>query len=357
MEENQQSPKPAPAAPPSRRKGMSGFMIASIIVGILIIFSLIYFIPFVAMGAEKEAVIKIPAGATVKTVEDSVAKYLGADYSEKVAKAAKLTKADFSRRHGAYPIEEGMSPAKACHRLMKGAQHPLMLTINGFRSADLLAQRVARRLDFTADSLLNAMSDPATLSEYGLQPGQALALFLDDSYEVYWSASPADIIKKVGDNYKRVWNEERTAKAEKLGLTPVQVMTICSIVDEETNKADEKGKVGRLYINRLNVGMPLQADPTIRFALGDFTIKRVKGEHLNVDSPFNTYRNRGLPPAPIRTTSFATIDSVLDSEPSEYLYMCAKEDFSGYHNFAESYAEHLDNARRYQKELDRLGIE
>jgi len=154
MEENQQSPKPAPAAPPSRRKGMSGFMIASIIVGILIIFSLIYFIPFVAMGAEKEAVIKIPAGATVKTVEDSVAKYLGADYSEKVAKAAKLTKADFSRRHGAYPIEEGMSPAKACHRLMKGAQHPLMLTINGFRSADLLAQRVARRLDFTADSLL-----------------------------------------------------------------------------------------------------------------------------------------------------------------------------------------------------------
>ena len=133
-------------------------------------------------------------------------------------------------------------------------------------------------------------------------------------------------------------------------------MIVASIVDEETNKADEKGKIGRLYINRLNKGMKLQADPTVKFALGDFSLRRIRKNHLSVNSPYNTYRNTGLPPGPIRTTSVATIDRILDSEPSDHIYMCAKEDFSGYHNFAASYSEHMANARKYQQALNKRGI-
>ena len=337
---------------PKRKRNIIILSLATVVV----IFCVIFFLPLVMKGAEEDAIIRIPANATSENVRDSVARYLGDDYAALVMRTAKLKHSDFSKRHGSYLIPAGTSPARAEYQLAKGGQQPLTLTINGFRSLPLLAQRVSRRLDFTADSLTNAATDSATLLPYGLTPDQALSLFIDDSYEVYWSSSPDSVIKKIGDHYLKVWNDTRRKKATDLGLTPAQVMTICSIVDEESNKLDEKGKIGRLYINRLNIGMPLQADPTIRFALNDFTIKRVKGEHLKVDSPYNTYLNRGLPPGPIRTTSVATIDAVLDSEPSDHLYMCAREDFSGYHNFAASYADHLANARRYQKALDERGI-
>lgn len=315
------------------------------------------FLPTVTRGATNDAIVRIPRGADASVVRDSIARYLGDDYASQVMKVARFSSTDFSRRHGAYLIPEGMSPMKAARKLSKGAQEPVRLTINGFRSLGRLAERVARRVDVDPDSLVAYLNSEEVAAKYGLTPEQALSLFIDDSYEVYWSASPADIAAKVGRNYEKVWNKERVAKASTLGLTPAEVMTICSIVDEETNDKSEKGKVGRLYINRLKIGMPLQADPTIRFALDDFTIKRVKGEHLKVDSPYNTYLHRGLPPGPIRTTSVATIDSVLDSEPSEDLYMCAKEDFSGSHNFASSYSQHLENARRYRMALDERGIQ
>lgn len=307
-------------------------------------------------GAPEEAVIRIPANATRENVRDSLVKYFGPGYTREVMKMATLRRSDFSERHGAYLITKGLSPLRAERRLSQGAQHPLTLTINGFRTLPTLAERVSRRFDFTPDSLLDALSDPTLLRPYGLTPEQAISLFIDDSYELYWSASPADIINKVGENYKRVWNPERVSKASGLGLTPAEIMTLCSIVDEESNKLDDKDKIGRLYINRIKKGMPLQADPTVRFALNDFTIRRVKGAHLKVESPYNTYRRTGLPPGPIRTTSVATIDAVLNSLPSDHLYMCAKEDFSGYHSFASTYQEHLENARRYQRALDKRGI-
>lgn len=336
-------------------KKPAAIILSAITLAIVIL--LIYFLPMLLKGAPSDAIIRIPAGATKENVRDSLARYLGEDYATQTMRAASLMRADdFSSRHGAYLIAEGTSPLRAQRKLAKGAQQPLTITVNGFRSLATLSDRISRRLDFTADSLSRAASEPRLLAGYGLLPEQALALFIDDSYELYWSASPGQLLEKIGANYDRVWNDSRKAKAEALGLSPAEVMTICSIVDEESNKLDEKGKIGRLYINRLRKGMPLQADPTVRFALGDFTIRRVKGEHLKVKSPYNTYRNRGLPPGPIRTTSVATIDAVLDSEPSDHLYMCAKEDFSGRHNFAATYAEHQANARRYQQELNRRGI-
>ncbi|MDE6793477.1 MAG: endolytic transglycosylase MltG [Muribaculaceae bacterium] len=360
MEENLSniSPNPAPILTPEnkRRKfGRTEYIIISALVVVIGVLAVI-FLPLFTEEAHADTIIRIPRNATREMVADSVSKYLGEDFSSQVMKAAKLRGSDFSSRHGAYLIPEGTSAVKAEHTLSHGAQEPVTITINGFRLIGNLAGRLERRLDFSAEEFMETVADESLMEEYGLNPEQALSLFIDDSYQVYWSGTPRDLIKKVGAHYKEVWNEERRKKAEDLGLTPADVMTICSIVDEETNKIDEKGTVGRLYINRLQSGMKLQADPTVRYAVGDFTIKRVTGTHLKTESPFNTYLHAGVPPGPIRTTSVATIDAVLNSEPHDYMYMCAKEDFSGYHNFAATYSEHLDNARRYQKALDELGI-
>lgn len=322
----------------------------------MVVAAMLLFLPLLIKKAANDALIRIPRNATDEMVSDSIAKYLDDDYAGKVMRVAKLRGTDFAQRHGAYLIEQGMSPLHAEHRLSHGAQHPLTVTINRFRTIESLAQKVAAKLDFTAEELLSTLRDDKTMADYGLTPGQALSLFVEDSYEFYWTASPEAFVRKIGQNYNNIWNEERTRKAQELGLTPDEVMIIASIVDEETNKTDEKDKIGRLYINRYLKGMKLQADPTVKYAVGDFSIRRILSGHLKTKSPYNTYLNQGLPPGPIRTTSLVTIDRILNSEPSDDIYMCAKEDFSGYHNFAETYSEHLANARRYQNALNKRGI-
>lgn len=305
--------------------------------------------------APSSAVIRIPSDASKEQLRDSVGKYLGEPFAKKVSRLVGLRGTDLNTRHGAYLIEAGMNPLDAMRRLTSGPQQPLTITINGFRLLPVLEEKVAGRFDFSADSIASALSNPDLLKAYDLVPEQALALFINDSYEFYWDASPEDVIKKIGAHYNDVWTSERKSKAQALGLTPADVMILASIVDEESNKLDEKGAIGRLYINRLNRGMRLEADPTVRYAGGDFTVKRIV-RPKEIESPYNTYLHQGLPPGPIRTTSVETIDAILDSAPHDYIFMCAKEDFSGYHNFAATYAEHQANARRYKRELDRRGI-
>ncbi len=305
--------------------------------------------------APSSAIVRIPANATNEQLRDSISKYLGDGYAKKVSRLVGLRGTDLNSRHGAYLIEAGMSPLDGMRRLTSGPQQPLTITINGFRLLPVLEEKVAARFDFSADSIAATLSDADLLSKYGLTPAQALALFINDSYDFFWNASPADVVKKVGAHYEDVWTPERKAKAQALGLSPADVMIVASIVDEESNKLEEKGTIGRLYINRLHRGMRLEADPTVRYAGGDFTIKRIVRPR-EVDSPYNTYIHAGLPPGPIRTTSVETIDAILNSTPHDYIFMCAKEDFSGYHNFASTLAEHQMNARRYKRELDRRGI-
>lgn len=305
--------------------------------------------------APSSAIVRIPSEASKEQLRDSISKYLGEPYAKKVSRLVGLRGTDLRSRHGAYLIEAGMSPLDAARRLTSGPQEPLTITINGFRLLPVLEEKVAARFDFTQDSIASVLADAGTLKEYGLTPEQALSLFINDSYQFFWNASPAEVVKKVGAHYDEVWTTERKAKAKALGLSPADVMTLASIVDEESSKLDEKGAIGRLYINRLQRGMKLQADPTVRYAGGDFSVKRIKNPN-SVESPYNTYIHMGLPPGPIRTTSVETIDAILDSKPHDYIYMCAKEDFSGYHNFASTYAEHQANARRYKRELDRRGI-
>lgn len=308
------------------------------------------------MSAKAQTMVRIPRQATEQQLTDTLHKYFDESYSGKVLSVVKALGTDIKTRHGAYSIAEGMSPLEAGRLLARGQQTPVKLTINGFRSIDLLSERIAKKMTFSADDFKKVLTDSSTLAQYGLKPSEALAMMLDDTYYVYWDATPTEVIEKIGSNYKNVWNAERTAKAKSLGITPAQALIICSIADEESNKVDEKGTITRLYLNRLQKGMKLQADPTVRYAIGDFTIKRVTKPMLSTDSPYNTYLHAGLPPGPIRTTSTTTLDALLDSKPHDYLYMCAKEDFSGYHNFASTYEEHMENAARYQQRLNELDI-
>lgn len=330
------------------------FTLLGLAIAIIAFFVLIY--PMAMVGTPKTEIIKIPANATMQNLSDTLSKYYGDSFAGRVMRLVKIRKPDLAARHGAYSIPEGSNALRVTRRLLRGAQAPVKITINGFRNFDEMITRISRKLDFTPDSLKKAATNADTLKPYGLTPEQAMALFLDDTYEFYWSASPQQVVEKIGANYQKMWDSSRRSKAEALGLSPAQVMIISSIVDEETNAGSEKGAIGRLYINRYKKGMRLQADPTVRFANNDFTIRRVKGEHLNADSPYNTYKYAGLPPAPIRTVGRTTIDLILNSEPNDYLYMCAKEDFSGTHNFAATYEEHMANAKRYQRVLDERGI-
>lgn len=342
------------ASPAKGKQSKNVAIVVSIVVAVaIIVFAVMYFL--LSGAAPSSAIVRIPAGATKTQLQDSISKYLGEGYSKKVARLVSLRGTDLNSRHGAYLVEAGMSPFDAMRRITSGPQQPLTITINGFRLLPVLEEKVASRFDFTQDSIAAALSDPALLKDYDLTPEKALALFINDSYEFYWDASPVDVVKKVGTHYNDVWTSERKAKAQALGLTPADIMILASIVDEESNKLDEKGAIGRLYINRLKRGMKLEADPTVRYAGGDFTVKRIVRPR-EVEGPYNTYLHPGLPPGPIRTTSVETIDAILNSNPHDYIFMCAKEDFSGYHNFASTYSEHQANARRYKRELDRRGI-
>lgn len=332
------------------------FLIFSAIAGILFLTAVLFFAPYFFTGTASAAVIRIPREATSSTLLDTLQKYFEPQYAERTMTAFNRLGRKASERYGAYEVPEGASPVEAARILSRGAQTAIPLTINGVRKLDTFLPRIARKFNFSTDELTGLLNDSTLMASYGLTTEQAPALFLNDTYYLYWNSSALDLINKLGDNYKKFWTDSNKEKARQLGLTPAEVVTIASIVDEETNAESEKGRIGRLYINRLQKGMKLQADPTVRFALNDFTIRRITHAHLSAPGPYNTYRVKGLPPGPIRTVSTRTIQDVLDSNPSDDLYMCAKEDFSGTHNFASTYEQHLANARRYQQALDERGI-
>lgn len=341
---------------PKKSKSSRSLLFPLIGIAVIVILGMLALVPMVFEGAEKNATIRIPANANAEMVEDSIAKYLGEGFASKVMRYAKIRNIDFASRHGAYFVPEGASPLLAMKIIFRRAQTPVRVTFNNVRNLDRLADKASAKMEFNAEEFAKAVTDSAMLASYGLKPDQFLALFIDDTFEFYWADSPETVIKKIGNNYKSYWSPARVKKAKELGLEPIDVMILASIVDEETNKKREKGKIARLYINRLEKGMRLQSDPTVRFALGDYTIKRIRKGHLDFESPYNTYKYPGLPPAPIRTTSRQTLDKILTSTPNDYLYMCAKEDFSGFHNFAATYDEHMKNALRYQHALDARGI-
>lgn len=255
---------------------------------------------------------------------------------------------------GAYLLPSGLTAARIVTRLLRHQQTPIKITFNETRLVEDLVGKISSRLMTDSISVLNAIYSPTFLAECETDSANVIGFFLPDTYEVYWDISPEKFTQRMLSEYKKFWNEERIAKAKDLGLTPKQATIICSIAEEETQSRAERGIVARLYLNRFQIGMPLQADPTVKFAIGDFTLRRILNVHLESNSPYNTYKHAGLPPGPIRIVDKTTINALLDSKPHKYLYMCAKEDFSGTHNFATTLAEHLRNADRYHAALNRI---
>lgn len=257
---------------------------------------------------------------------------------------------------GRYAIRPGDNVYHVYNRLSRGYQDPINLTIGSVRTMDRLARSIGKQLMIDSTEIAALLFDSTFQSNIGYTKETMASLFIPETYQVYWDMSADEFIKRMQKEHKKFWNDERLAKATAIGMTPEEVCTLASIVEEETNNNDEKPMVAGLYINRLHTNMPLQADPTVKFALQDFALRRISNENLRVQSPYNTYTNTGLPPGPIRIPSAKGIDSVLNYVKHNYMYMCAKEDFSGTHNFAANYTEHMANARKYWEALNKRKI-
>lgn len=257
---------------------------------------------------------------------------------------------------GRYLIHNRMSNNSLINLLRSGAQDPVRLIFTNIRTLEDLAGSVASQLEVDSLSMLYWLQKDSIIKNSGLNTPDIKLLFIPNTYEVYWTTSPAQLISRMHREYNSFWNASRLALAEQTGLSPAEVGILASIVQSETNRVDEMPRIAGVYINRLRRNIPLQADPTVVYAIGDFNIRRVLNQHLEIDSPYNTYLYAGLPPGPINLPEPRTIDAVLNYENHDYLYFSASPDFTGYHVFARTYREHLRNAREYQQALNERRI-
>src|SRR5690554_4800808 len=310
----------------------------------------------VLVDAEEPVYLKIPRGATFETVSDSLFRNHWVNDMVSFSFLAKLMDYQENVRPGRYEISPNMTNRELIRLLRSGRQSPINITFNNIRTKEDLAAKITRSLEIQDEDILALLTDSAYIEKFGFTDETIMGMFIPNTYEVYWNISAVELFDRMHTEYQRFWNDSRKAKAEALGMDPAEVSVLASIVQAETVKPDERPKVAGVYINRLQINMPLQADPTLVFALGDFSIKRVLNVHKEIDSPYNTYKNLGLPPGPINLPEISAIDAVLDYQSHNYLYFCAKEDFSGYHAFATNLRDHLNNARRYSNALNAAGI-
>ena len=272
------------------------------------------------------------------------------------AAVAKILKYPENIKTGHYAIKSGTNNYDLLISLRRGQQEPVRITFNNIRQKEDLTNRLSEQLMITNQELNSLLDDESYCESFGFTPNTIKAMFIPNTYEVYWNISAEKLIERMKREYDNFWTESRRNQAQNIRLTPLEVSILASIIEEESAVTDEYPTIAGLYINRLHRGIPLQADPTVKYALGDFAIQRILNEHLKIDSPYNTYLYTGLPPGLLRIPSLKGLESVLNYQKHNYLYMCAKEDFSGRHNFAVTLAEHNRNADRYRAELNRRGI-
>lgn len=264
---------------------------------------------------------------------------------------ARITGYDDEIKPGRYVLQSNMTNLMALKVLKSGKQEPVRITFNNVRLMRDLAEKITKNTGMKPEEFEAALIAFAMNNKYGFTKDNVMVMFIPNTYEVYYNISPDALIKKMHSEYENYWSDERKEKAKKIGFTPIEVSILASIVQAESIREDEAPLIASLYMNRLKKGIALQADPTLVFAVGDFALKRVLNEHKEIDSPYNTYKYPGLPPGPINMPEINSLDAVLNYTPTDYYYMCAKEDFSGRHNFTNSYAEHMKNAAKYQRAL------
>ncbi len=301
---------------------------------------------------EKEArYLVVEQGETFKTLQ---AKLYDNHYVNDLVSfsfLARLMDYDKSIKPGRYALDKNMTNLQAIRLLRAGKQEPVNITFNNVRLISDLPEKITSNLMISPAEFDTALIKFIDSNEHGFNQQNIISMFIPNTYEVYYNISAEGLVERMHDEYERFWNNDRLTKAKAMGLTPKEVSTLASIVQAESIKKEESPIIAGLYYNRLEKGIALQADPTLVFAVGDFTLKRVLNEHKEVESPYNTYKYAGLPPGPINMPTIHSLDAVLNYEDHNYLYMCAKEDFSGYHNFASNLRDHLNNARRYQRQL------
>lgn len=334
---------------------LSGLVVIIIIVA-LIRYTWLAITPVTSGSSDQEFIIHIPTGASFGQVMDTLTerKIL----KNKAAFSWWAQRKGYPERvmPGRYRINGDMANFRLLNLLQSGRQEPVRVTVHQVRTPEELAGKLARRLEPDSSSWMTAFNDEKLLSNYGVTPATLFCMLSPNTYEFYWNISPEKWFARMKAESDKWWDEMRKSRAVSVNLTPCEVVTLASILEKETNKEDERPVMAGVYLNRLRVNMALQADPTVVFAWQDFTIRRVMKKHIELQSPYNTYQNTGLPPGPICLPSLNAIEAVLQAKQHKYLYFCARADLSGYHEFASTLDEHNRNARKYQSALNRKNI-
>jgi len=291
--------------------------------------------------------------ADVKTELKAQGIISGTFFFDKIAKQVKY---DRNIRAGKYEIKNGMNLLNLVRMLKAGRQSPVRFVINKIRTKEDLAGKIGQQFEVDSTEVINFISNNDSLAKYHVDTNTVMTIIIPNSYLFWWNSSFKNIITRFADQKEKFWDGKRSQKAAALNLTPDQVYTLASIVEEETLKPEDKGPIASVYMNRIRKGMKLEADPTVKYAMRDFGLKRILHGHLQYPSLYNTYQHPGLPPGPIATPSINTIDAVLDAPKTDYIFFVAKPDFNGYSNFASTYEQHMVFAKAYQHALDSLII-
>ncbi len=303
-----------------------------------------------------EKYVYIRTGATFEDVMQELGREGMLHNTESFRWLAEQMHYDEQIKPGRYSVRPGMNNRELIELLRSGEQEPVELVFKNIKNRFELAGKVSKFIEADSSEILKTISSSEFREQYGLNPENALSLIFPDTYLFYWNTPAKEFVDSMGTNYRSFWNSERKDIASKMGLSIAEVSVLASIIQQESNRKDEWPVIAGVYLNRLKKNMKLQADPTVKFAVGDDGIRRIKGNHLKVNSPYNTYQNFGLPPGPIALAKKESIDAVLNYQTHSYLYFCARPDRSGYHDFASTYTEHTRNASRYRKSLDARGI-
>jgi UPF0755 protein len=305
---------------------------------------------------DKEEYLYIPTGSTFEELMQNIEKNEILLDTSSFRRVAEKNDYPQSIKAGKYALEPGMNNRDLVRKLRAGLQEPVKFRFQNLRLKGDFAKHVSTLLEADSASIMKLMNNDSLAAQYGFNTENFYSMFIPNTYEIWWNTSSEKFFERMYTEYSKFWTEERLSKAKAINLSPNEVSILASIVKGEAMHNDEMPKIAGLYLNRLKRGILLQADPTVIFAAKDFTIRRVLNKHLAIPSPYNTYLNRGLPPGPITLPSIASIDAVLNPQKHEYIYMCAKDDFSGYHNFAKTMSEHLVNARKFQRALNERNI-